>query len=138
MRPISRAGGPASRPRSSCAPCSCKCSTASDPSVSSWSRPNTTFCFAGSLVWPWTMPVATPSRCKRENSRAGLWLGKDRGAHAPSDGARAKASRSDVCADHGCLQPHAHAYLGENPFAGDVRGEKCGKTRLNASKTGPK
>lgn len=45
-----KGGAPASRPRSYCARCCCKCSTAFARSASSWSKPSTTSCFVGLLA----------------------------------------------------------------------------------------
>jgi transposase len=75
---------------------------------------------------------------EEKTHRARLRVGKDRGAHPAGDGARVEEGRSNVCADHGGLQPHAHAYAGKNPSADGVKGGKCGEMRLKRSKTSPK
>lgn len=64
---------------------------------------------------------------EKKTHRAGFRVGKDRGAHPAGDGARIEEGRSDVCADHGGLQSHAHAHAGKNPSADGVKGGKCGE-----------
>ena len=79
-------------------------------------------------MWPVTLPDAA-RRCRKtlrgdtglcslaaqaQADRAGLWLGEDGRAHSPSDGARHRAGRSGVRAEHGRLQPGAHANAGED------------------------
>ena len=67
---------------------------------------------------------------KAKADRAWIRLGQKSGSDAASDGARAQASRSDVCADDGSVQLNADAHLGRDPSTGGVRCQRGQKTGL--------